>query len=43
MVSKKLILMFLVCGGIAMNKQAVGLRPGGISSMDYHFFLDLSR
>ena len=35
--------MFLIGGGIAMRKQAVLLRPGGISSMEYHLFLDLSR
>ena len=39
----KLILMFSIGGGIAMRKQAVVLRPGGISSMEYHLFLDLSR
>ena len=35
--------MFLIDGGIAMRKHAVLLRPGGISSMEYHLFVDLSR
>ena len=38
-----LILMFLIGGGIAVRKQAVLLRPGGNSSMEYHLFVDLSR
>ena len=33
----------LISGGSAMIKQTVLLRPGGISSMEYHLFLDLSR
>ena len=35
--------MFSVGGGIAIRKQTAVLRPGGMSSMEYHLFVDLSR
>ena len=35
--------MVLIGGGIAIRRQAVLLRPGGISSLEYHLFVDLSR
>ena len=39
----KLILMLLIRGRSAMSYQTLLLRPGSISSMEYHFSLDLSR
>ena len=39
----KLIVIFFIGAEIAMRKPAVVLRRGGISSMEYHLFLDLSR
>ena len=35
--------MFLIGGGIAIRRQTILLRLGGISSMEYHLFVDLSR
>ena len=39
----KLIVIFFIGAEIAMRKPAVVLRRGGISSMEYHLFLDISR
>ena len=39
----ELIVIFFLAGEIARRKPAVVLRRGGISSMEYHLFLDISR
>ena len=40
---EKLIVIFFIGGEIAMRKPTVVSRRGGMSSMEYHLFLDISR
>ena len=40
---EKLIVIFFIGGEIAMRKPTVVSRRGGISSMEYHLFLDINR
>ena len=42
-ICRTFIATFFIGGEIAMRKPAVVLSRGGISSMEYHLFLDLSR